>query len=340
MISNRLFTVFFFACISAVVLLITAQHLDHWESTSGHYYTGDSSPHFAVNTNATASASLASASVSQAPKATPVKGQDHAPVSNGPQSPSPGHDLTCEGFPDTSGILLIMKTGASEAFDRLPTHLITILRCLPDFLLFSDLDQHIAGYHVRDSLETVLSTAKDDNHEFDLYRQQKACVVDQEMCAKNIDGLQGAGWNLDKYKNIHIAEKSHRLRPGYEWYFFVDADTYVSWPNLIQVLRKLDPTKPRFLGSPTMIQGNLFAHGGSGYAISSAAMMEFAGQHPGIANKYDARVRDVCCGDYMFATALKETIGIEMESLVSDERSLAAATSFSAVTRCSLTSCF
>lgn len=329
MISSRLFTIVFFALISAIVLLITARHLDQWGSTTGRYFTGYSSPHFVANTNWTTTTPLESSRLGQTSVTAPTKGLDDTHTSHGLQSLRPDHDPICDGFPDTAGILLIMKTGASEAFDRLPTHLVTMLRCLPDFLLFSDLDQYIAGYHVRDSLETVLSAAKDDNHEFDLYRQQKACIVDQEVCAKNIDGVQGAGWNLDKYKNIHIAEKTHSLRPGYDWYFFVDADTYVSWPNLVQMLRKLDPTKPRYLGSPTMIEGNLFAHGGSGYAVSSAAMREFVGQNPGIANKYDERVKAVCCGDYMFATSVKETIGIEMESLVSHARPVDAVPFFS-----------
>lgn len=45
----------------------------------------------------------------------------------------------CDNFPDTEGILLVMKTGATEAFAKLPTQLITNMQCLPDFLLFSDL---------------------------------------------------------------------------------------------------------------------------------------------------------------------------------------------------------
>lgn len=45
----------------------------------------------------------------------------------------------CAGFPDTDGILLVMKTGATEAFEKMPTQLLTSLQCLPDFLLFSDL---------------------------------------------------------------------------------------------------------------------------------------------------------------------------------------------------------
>lgn len=339
MISNRSFTVISFAVISAVVLLITAKRIDQWEGRSGYYDTGEFSPHVVVNPNGTSTASPEIPSVGPTPIATPTRGQHHAPTNQGLQSLRPDHDPICDGFPDTSGILLVMKTGATEAFDKLPTQLITILRCLPDFLLFSDLDQHIAGYHVRDSLETVLDTVKDDNPDFDLYRQQKDCAIDQDMCSKTLDGAQGAGWNLDKYKNIHMAEKAFRLRPGYDWYFFIDADTYVSWPNLVHILRKLDPTRPRYLGSPTIIAGNLFAHGGSGYVVSSAAMMEFAGQNPGIANKFDAKIKNVCCGDYMFAMSLNDTIGITVESLVSDECS-AAATAYLAVTRCCLTGWF
>lgn len=312
MIFNRSLNLIFLSFISIVVLLITAKRLPQWEREGGHYHTGEFSQNVVVNSNGTATASPESASVGPTPVAIPT-------TSQGLQSLRPDHDPICDGFPDTSGILLVMKTGATEAFDKLPTQLITILRCLPDFLLFSDLDQHIAGYHVRDSLETVLNTAKDDNSDFNLYRQQKDCVIDQDMCSKTLDGAQDAGWNLDKYKNIHMAEKAHRLRPGYDWYFFVDADTYVCWPNLVQVLRKLDPSKPRYLGSPTIIGGYPFAHGGSGYVVSSAAMMEFAGQNPGIANKYDPKIKDVCCGDYMFAVSLNDTIGITVESLVSDE---------------------
>lgn len=45
----------------------------------------------------------------------------------------------CDGFPNTDDIMLVMKTGATEAYDKLPTQLLTSLQCMPDFLLFSDL---------------------------------------------------------------------------------------------------------------------------------------------------------------------------------------------------------
>ena len=121
----------------------------------------------------------------------------------------PGGGSICDTFPDTSGILLVMKTGASESFDKVPTQLMTVLRCLPDFIMFSDMNQNIAGYHIYDSLGTVLSGAKEHNPDFDIYRRQLRCVVDQDSC--KICNTAEEAWILDKYKNIHIAEKAYHL---------------------------------------------------------------------------------------------------------------------------------
>lgn len=229
--------------------------------------------------------------------------------------PARPNNSECDTFPDTSGILLIMKTGATEAFDRVPTQLMTMLKCLPDFLIFSDMDQNIGGYHVRDSLETVLPEAMEGNKDFDLYRRQKACAADQQSCNKLGDPAS-EGWNLDKYKNIHIAEKTYNLRPNYEWYVFVDADTYVLWPNLVQWLRKLKSTNKHYLGSVSLINDFSFGHGGSGYIVSHAALQDFAGNHPGIGNKYDMRVHNECCGDYLFALAMKDTVDVPVKQVV------------------------
>ena len=54
-------------------------------------------------------------------------------------SPQSNFSTPCGNFPNTSGILLVMKTGATESYDKLPTQLLTHMQCLPDFLIFSDL---------------------------------------------------------------------------------------------------------------------------------------------------------------------------------------------------------
>ncbi len=87
-------------------------------------------------------------------------------------------DPVCEAFPDTSKVLLVMKTGASEAFTPVPIQMMTVLKCLADYLIFSDMDQNIGGQQIYDSLSTVLYEAQEGNSDFDLYRRQRGYLVD------------------------------------------------------------------------------------------------------------------------------------------------------------------
>ena len=249
------------------------------------------------------------------PHSTNPSGQPHLHHHRPPPSPPPSLDWACEGFPDTTNVLLVMKTGASEVFARVPTQLMTVLKCLPDYLIFSDMDQNIGGQQIYDSLSTVLYEAQEGNSDFDLYRRQRGCLVDQENCNKQGNPAQ-EGRNLDKYKFVHIAEKAYAMRPGYDWYLFVEADTYVLWPNLVQWLEKLDPTKKLYLGSVTLINDFSFGHGGSGYIVSNAAMEALVGEHPGVANEWDVRAKHECCGDYIVAMALKDKAGVGVQQMV------------------------
>ncbi|KAH0433161.1 hypothetical protein CcaCcLH18_06048 [Colletotrichum camelliae] len=224
------------------------------------------------------------------------------------------HDPICDTFPDTSNILVIMKTGATESFDKVPTQLMTMLKCLPEFFIFSDLDQTIANYHIRDSLDSVLPDAMDGNKDFDLYRRQKACQADQQSCNK-LAVSKDEGWNLDKYKNVHIAEKTYHMRPNYDWYVYIDADTYVLWPTLVQWLKKLNPKNKHYLGSVTMIRNFIFGHGGSGYIISQAAHRDMIAGKEKVGNQWDVRASKECCGDYIFALAMKENADVDVHNV-------------------------
>ncbi|KAL7934835.1 glycosyltransferase family 31 protein [Trichoderma chlorosporum] len=255
---------------------------------------------------------------SKGPAAMPVKASN-APLSKiAALSKTAGalgyaSESDCAHFPETSKILLVMKTGASEAFSKIPTQLLTNLKCLPEFLIFSDMEQEIAGYKIHDSLDKVLDSAKMGNADFKIYYRQRQCAVDQENCNKQVSSAQEA-WDLDKYKNIHIAEKAFRMRPNYDWYLFVDADTYVVWPTIAHWLAKLDHTRQMYFGSRAFLGDIPFGHGGSGYIVSSAAMHGFFAGKENVANRWDEATRDTCCGDVMFATALREATGIEVKN--------------------------
>ncbi|KAG6001578.1 hypothetical protein E4U54_001043 [Claviceps lovelessii] len=217
----------------------------------------------------------------------------------------------CASFPNTSRVLTIMKTGASEAYSRLPTQLMTTLKCLPDFFFFSDMKQKIAGYTVLDSLDTVLDNIKQSNADFELYLRQQKCQVDQGECNKHFDTAK-QGWNLDKYKNIHMAEKAYKMRPDFDWYLFVDADTYVVYATMMEWLNHLDPKKPHYIGSVAYLGQLPFGHGGSGYLVSQAAMHAMFHGKENVANKWDDATQHTCCGDAMFSQALKDETGIEV----------------------------
>ncbi|KAI0012692.1 glycosyltransferase family 31 protein [Xylariaceae sp. FL0662B] len=214
----------------------------------------------------------------------------------------------CANFPNTDGILLVMKTGATEAFDRVPTHLLTTLLCLPDFLIFSDMEQQIGPYHIYDALAEFEESAKAHNADFDLYRNQKECPVSLKSCVDaKADGQKA--WHLDKYKFLPMMEQTWRMRPGRDWYIFTEADTYVFWANIVHWLKKqsrLNPREKIFLGSRSYIGGKPFAHGGSGYIISGTLLKHLIENHPGVVMQYNARGAHECCGDLMLAMALEE----------------------------------
>ena len=252
---------------------------------------------------------------------------DKAPqASSKPSQPSesspaaidkPSHKINpgCANFPDTSKVLVVMKTGASEAYGKVPTQIMTNLRCLPEYLIFSDKAQVIAGHPILDSLDTVSGDVAEGNDDFTLYFRQQECPIDVDNCNKHADAAK-EGWALDKYKNVHIAEKTFKLKPNYEWYLFTDADTYVVWPTLMEWLKRLDGSKPQYLGSVAMLGDFPFGHGGSGYLVSRPSMKAmFAGKER-VANLYDQSASETCCGDYMFAYALKNETGVEVQNMV------------------------
>ena len=208
---------------------------------------------------------------------------------------------SCAGFPNVTDILLVMKTGATEAYDKLPIHFLTTFRCPVDTIYFSDMEMDMGGHHLIDTLEDVSDDLKKNNPDFELYNLLKE-YHDLKADPRDLKN-GGNGWNLDKYKFIHMLLKTYKYRPDAPWYVFIEADTYLVWDNLRLFLDKLDPENPYYVGSPTYLDIE-FAHGGTGYIISGAAMRAAVGKHRDLAEKYDKTVQNYCCGDRMIGRVL------------------------------------
>jgi hypothetical protein len=175
-------------------------------------------------------------------------------------------------------------------------------------------EQQIGRFHIYDVLSDVEETAKAHNNDFDLYREQKECPVTQKSCV-DARADSGKAWNLDKYKFLPMMEQTWNMRPGRDWYVFVEADTYVFWANLVEWLREksgINPKEKVYLGSRSFIMGNPFAHGGSGYVMSGTLLKDLIENHPGIVKNFNMRGSQECCGDLMLALALKDHEDIQL----------------------------
>lgn len=241
--------------------------------------------------------------------------------SSSPQTVSPTHnssspwnpsDVRCSGLPDTAHIQVVVKTGSNIIYDKLPTQLLTALRCCQDPLIFADSEQDIGPYHVYDVLANVNETVKATHPDFAYYRT----IKDYLSSGRDIRLLRTsrqAAWDLDKYKFIHMLVETWERRPGHDWYVFVEADTYLFWGNLVQWLARMDPAKPLYLGSAATFQSEEFAHGGSGVILSREAMKRVLDGDADLAARYDERMHDEIYGDYVLMKALKEK-GVELSN--------------------------
>jgi hypothetical protein len=196
-------------------------------------------------------------------------------------------------YPDLKefDVIVMVKTGAIEAFQKLPMQLLTFLSCAKDHvLIFSDMEQKIAGHHVCDALTDVVDATKLNNSDFDLYQSQKQYkLMGEDIAAMGNKGKEA--WALDKYKNIHTAQKAWEMKPNRSWYFFIDTDTYVFWSSFTAWLKRQDQDKKLYLGSQVDTIPP-FAHGGSGYVLSRGEMEQLVGKDSkDVAENFDVTVK-------------------------------------------------
>ncbi|KEF52313.1 uncharacterized protein A1O9_11553 [Exophiala aquamarina CBS 119918] len=215
-------------------------------------------------------------------------------------------DQYCKFFLDSKDVLIVVKTGANEIHDKLPTQLLTGLRCYQHILIFSDREQRIGPFVVHDALRNASDILKTQDPDFDYYRTLQDYKGNGEDKTSLRHKSGKAAWNLDKYKFLHMLEETWNLRPHRKWYIFIEADTYLVRTNLLLWLERQDPSQLLYFGSPTYVNGEAFAHGGSGVVLSGAALSKFANGDPGIAARYDAMVKSESFGDYVLMKALRD----------------------------------
>ncbi|KAI8937951.1 hypothetical protein NX059_005633 [Plenodomus lindquistii] len=229
-----------------------------------------------------------------------------------PTRPGPAIRFGEECSPFTSGVMegvtVVLKIGAGEVATQLPLFLSRLGRCNQDLLIFSDRKDSHQGFDIADALAHLRPEYRFANPDFDVYDRIQATNGTRDKTAD--------GWRLDKYKFLPMMEWTSYMRPESQWYVFVELDTYVNYDNMYRFLATFNPRTAHYFGSPVWPKKKtVFAHGGSGFVLSRAALdkimalgrmfgenKHFPGTH-----FFGVDVKKQCCGDEVLAQVLKKS---------------------------------
>lgn len=223
---------------------------------------------------------------------------------------------TCPQSSLSDDVLVVIRTGATEAPEKLPVHFQTILKCIPDYILYSDFDEDLDGHHVYDVLDGVSDKVRRDVPEFQLYNHlrehgREGLDIKVQFGSGPAGALENPGWKLDKWKFLPMLDKVLRHRPKAKWFVFIEPDTYLVWPNLLEYLSRMDASKPYYIGKHMYIGDVLFAHGGSGFALSNIAIRKATEQWNAHRDDYDRYVEKSWAGDMVLGKIMKD-VGIDL----------------------------
>jgi len=103
----------------------------------------------------------------------------------------------CGNVTGLGDLAIILKTGSSEIYDKLPHHFATTLACGVDYLVYSDLQQGFGPVSVRDALALMSQELRDGHPDLAQYRMLQQHV----LVGGDAGDLRGEkSWRLDKWK--------------------------------------------------------------------------------------------------------------------------------------------
>ena len=123
----------------------------------------------------------------------------------------------CNTF-DLSVVAITVKTGSTVAFEKLTAQLLTCLSCVPEPLIFSDLDQTLGRQQIYDIISQVSPQVMENNPNFDIYLKLKELVSQGRGTDLETLGsvpIHTSDWRSVSYINLvfrHDNKHDHKLK--------------------------------------------------------------------------------------------------------------------------------
>ncbi|KIA75921.1 hypothetical protein HK57_00282 [Aspergillus ustus] len=225
---------------------------------------------------------------------------------------------SCQSLPGIEDVLVVMKTGVTEALDKVPIHFKTTLRCIPNYIIYSDFEEDIEGVTIHDAFRNVSPAVKESVADFQIYnrlqKRGREGLESQDFADEANSAIgkpNNPGWKLDKWKFLPMVREAYAHKPDAKWFVFMEADTYLSWSTLLSWLSHFDPSKPHYIGTETQIADVIFAHGGSGFIISNPAMKLVADEYTERADELHEYTDAHWAGDCVLGKVLSN-VGVQL----------------------------
>ncbi|KAJ4298860.1 hypothetical protein N0V90_004103 [Kalmusia sp. IMI 367209] len=217
-----------------------------------------------------------------------------------PSAANVGPETSCKDVRGASDVMVIVRTSKAEMDGKVPVHLKTLLSCVSNFAIFSDYAETIDGFPLYDALDTITNTTKSAHNEFLEY--------DKMQEDKEYRPSVGKTRALDKWKFLPMVYKTAVMVPSHRFYFFIEADTSLSWTNLLQWLDRPDYRIPYYSGAPKIIDDKRYAQHGPGIMLSYGALQQYITTYEErYVTLWESHVGAECCGDLALAKAMKES---------------------------------
>lgn len=215
--------------------------------------------------------------------------------------------IKCASLANSEDIFVVMKTGSTVLRERLPIHFETTFKCIPDYTIFSDASETFRGHVINDVLsyidESIRNQFPRDFQLYDRIRDKGGSAVSANQ-----------GWKLDKYKFFPMMKAALDARPNAKWFVFIEDDTAFVWSNLLRWLAAYDYHKLYFFGREEKVADRPFAHGGSGYVLSNAALRRAVDYLELRMQKYFNLTNEVMYGDISLGWMLADS-GIQLANV-------------------------
>ncbi|KAL1610733.1 hypothetical protein SLS60_002403 [Paraconiothyrium brasiliense] len=220
-------------------------------------------------------------------------------IKPGPTKPADiGSDKNCKDVRGASDVMIVVRTSRVEV-EKPPAHLVKLLACAHQFLIFSDHEGEIDGHTIHDALDIIPNTTRSKYEEFLEYDKMKADKKYKPSAEK--------AKALDKWKWLPMVYKVATMAPNHRFYMFIEPDTSLSWTNLLQWLDRLDYRIPYYSGVPDTIDDKRYAKSSPGIMLSYGTLQQYWPRYEELyATEWESIVAKECCGDLILATAMKQ----------------------------------